>query len=65
MPFVPTIPPAFADELVPGGTKLAGYAALVSALEVQALACPRRRLHAAVRGRKSEIGRVAVAALTR
>ena len=65
MPFVPTTPTAFADELVPDATKLAGYAALVSALEVQALACPRRRLHTAVGGRKSEIGRVAAVALTR
>ena len=36
MQLILTTPPTFADELVPDGARPAGYAALVSALEVQA-----------------------------
>ena len=36
MRFVPTAPLIFQDELVPDGTRLAGYSALVCALEVKA-----------------------------
>ena len=36
MQFIPATPPTFANETVPDGARLAGYAALVSALEVQA-----------------------------